>query len=209
MNLKIDQPEKGYRVNQDSFQLAEFVSFKPNDQIIDLGTGTGIIPLLLAQQGKFKEIIGVELQPELARIAQQNVISNRLENKIKIFESDIRKIKPLFPANSFDIVISNPPYIPLGKGRVSPNLSKRIAKQEWNCTITDIVNTARYLLKNKGKLYLSYLSDNLLNLLLLLRQANLEPKRLRLCFADRKNTANLILVEAVKNSKPGLMVDKI
>jgi tRNA1Val (adenine37-N6)-methyltransferase len=209
MNLKIEQPEKGYRVTQDSFQLTDFVSFKPTDRIIDLGTGIGIIPLLLTQKGKVKKIIGLELQPELAQLAQQNIASNRLETKIKILEADIRKIKSLFPANSFDIVVSNPPYIPMGKGRVSPNPQKRAAKQEWNCTIAEIIAASRYLLKNKGKLYLSYLPDNLLNLLLLLREANLEPKRLSISFADKKHTANLVLIEAVKNSKPGLKIELI
>jgi tRNA1Val (adenine37-N6)-methyltransferase len=206
-DLKIRQPDSGYRINQDSFLLAEFVSFKPSDRIIDLGTGVGIIPLLLAQKGKVKEIIGLELQSELARFAQQNVASNHLENRIKIFEADIRKIKSLFPANSFDVVVSNPPYILLGKGRLSPNLSKRTAKQESNCTIADIIAAARYLLKNKGKLYLSYLPDNLLNLLSLLREANIEPKRLRVSFPNHKSHANLVLIEAIKNANPGLKIE--
>jgi tRNA1Val (adenine37-N6)-methyltransferase len=209
MNLKIDQPEKGYRINQDSFLLAKFVAFRPTDRIIDLGTGVGIIPLLLAQTGKVKEIIGFELQPELAKLAQQNVAANHLENKIIILEADIKKIKSLFPSNSFDIVVSNPPYIPVGKGRLSPNLSKRTAKQESNCTIADIVNAARYLLKNKGRLYLSYLPDNLLNLLSLLRESNLEPKRLRLSISDKKNLTNLVLIEAIKNTNPGLKIEKL
>lgn len=208
-NLIIRQSDSGYRITQDSFQLADFVSFKSTDRIIDLGTGIGIIPLLLAQQGEVKEIIGIELQPELAGIAQQNVALNRLENKIKIYESDIRKIKTSFPANSFEIVVSNPPYIPLGKGRLSPNPQKRTAKQEWNCTIADIISAARYLLKNKGKLYLSYLPDNLLNLFLLLREANLEPKRLCISFSEKKQQANLILIEAIKNANPGWKIEKI
>lgn len=208
-DLKIKQPDSGYRVNQDSFLLAEFVSVKATDRLIDLGTGIGIIPLLLSQKGNFKEIIGLELQPELARFAQQNVESNHLENQIKIFESDIKKIKPLFPANSFEVVVSNPPYIPVGKGRLSPNLSKRMAKQELNCTIADIIAAARYLLKNKGKLYLSYLPDNLLNLLILLREANLEPKRLRISFLETKQTTNLVLIEAVKSAKSGLIIEQI
>jgi tRNA1Val (adenine37-N6)-methyltransferase len=201
LKLKIEQPSSGYRVTQDSFLLAEFIAVKPHDRILDLGTGIGIIPLLLAQEGSFKEIIGLELQPELAKLAQQNVALNHLENKIKIFESDIREIKPLFPANNFDIVVSNPPYIPVGKGRLSPNPQKR------NCTIADIISAARYLLKNKGKLYLSYLPDNLLNLLLLLREANLEPKRLQVNLPDKKHTANLVLIESIKNANPGLKID--
>ncbi|MFB3895246.1 MAG: tRNA1(Val) (adenine(37)-N6)-methyltransferase [bacterium] len=209
MNLKISQPDSGYRINQDSFLLAEFVKFKSSDRIIDLGTGVGIIPVLLGLRGKYKEMIGLELQPELARFARQNVASNHLGNKIKIFEADIKRIKSLFSANSFDVVVSNPPYIPVNKGRLSPDLSKRMAKQESNCTIADIVAASRYLLKNKGKLYLSYLPDNLLNLLFLLREANLEPKQLRFSFSNPKSLANLILIEAIKNANPGLTVEII
>jgi tRNA1Val (adenine37-N6)-methyltransferase len=208
-DLQITQSPSGFRITQDSFLLAEFVAFKPTDRLVDLGTGVGIIPILLAQKGKFKEIIGLELQPEFAGFAQQNVASNFLQDKIKILEADIKNIKQYFKPNSIDIVVSNPPYIPLGKGRISPNLAKRNAKQEWNCSIADIVNAARYLLKNKGKLYLSYLADNLLNLLLLLQEANLEPKRLRVCFADKKHQANLVLIEAIKGVQPGLLIEKI
>ncbi|MCX7919001.1 MAG: methyltransferase [bacterium] len=207
--MHIDQPKTGYRINQDSFLLAEFVTCKPSDRIIDLGTGVGIIPILLAQRKKFKEIIGIELQPEYVSFAEQNIRANELQDKMKIIQADIRNISQLFPANSFDIVVSNPPYITLGKGRLSPNPAKRFAKQELTCSLADIIAAARYLLKNKGKLYLSYPSSNLLNLLFLLREANLEPKRLGISFSEKKTQSNLVLIEASKGVNPGLIIETI
>ncbi|MGB9596447.1 MAG: tRNA1(Val) (adenine(37)-N6)-methyltransferase [Candidatus Poribacteria bacterium] len=202
-NLKVIQKTYGFRFSMDAVVLANFATIKKNDKVIDLGTGNGIISLLIAP--KAKHITAIEIQPEMIDLAKRNVILNRLSDKIEIIEGDIRLVKEIFSPNQYDLVVTNPPYRVLGSGRVNPNDLKALARHEIKCTLDDVLKAGSYLLKDKGRLAIVHRPDRLVDLMIGCRQRKLEPKRLQFVHID-KGEAELILVEAIKNGKPDLTV---
>lgn len=202
-NLKVIQKVYGFRFSIDAVLLANFAIIKKKDKVIDLGTGNGIISLLIAS--KAEHITAIEIQPEMVDLAKRNVILNGLSDKIEIIEADLRLSKELFPSGQYDVVITNPPYRILGSGRVNPNDLKALARHEINCTLDDVLKASFYLLKNKGRLAIVHRPDRLVELLIGSRQYKLEPKRLQFVHIG-KGEASLVLVEAVKNGKPDLKV---
>ncbi len=202
-NLKVIQKVHGFRFSIDAVVLSDFATIKKNDNVIDLGTGNGIISLLIAS--KAKNITAIEIQSDMVDLAKRNVIFNDLSDKIEVIEADIRLVKELFPSNQYDVVITNPPYRVLGSGRVNPNDLKALARHEINCTLDDVLKASSYLLKNKGRLAIVHRPDRLVELLVGCRQYKLEPKRLQFVHVE-KEKASLALVEAVKNGKPDLTV---
>lgn len=202
-NLKVIQKVYGFRFSIDAIVLAKFATIKKKDKVIDLGTGNGIISLLIAS--KAEHITAVEIQPEMVDLAKRNVMLNGLTDKIEVIEADLRRSKELFPSGQYDVVITNPPYRILGSGRVNPNDLKALARHEINCTLDDVLKASFYLLKNKGRLAIVYRPDRLVELMIGCRYYKLEPKRLQFVHVE-KEEASLVLVEAVKNGKPDLKV---
>ncbi|HXP52799.1 MAG TPA: methyltransferase domain-containing protein, partial [Bacteroidia bacterium] len=145
--LKIIQKRYGYRYSQDSLQLADFATIKRDDEVIELGTGCGVMALILARKGLRKRIVGLEIQKELAELSRRSVKLNSFEGRIEIIEGDIRKIKSLFPPNSFDYVITNPPYVKTRSGLISPAPQKALARHEILCNMNDVLEAIGYLLK--------------------------------------------------------------
>ncbi|MGB9627172.1 MAG: tRNA1(Val) (adenine(37)-N6)-methyltransferase [Thermodesulfobacteriota bacterium] len=205
-SLKVLQKKKGYRFSIDALLLSQFIHIRKNENAIDLGTGCGILPLLLSKMSKGRSFIGVEIQKSLAESAQRNVLLNHLEERVSILHQDYRELKNLFPPGSFDVVFSNPPYRRLRTGRINPSEEKAIARHEINGTIDELIQVASYLLRPKGRCYLIFSSSRLVDLIVALRWSRLEPKRLQLVYPRMKDSPKFVLVESIKASGVELKV---
>ena len=198
--LKILQKKRGYRFSVDAILLSQFVTLRKGEKVIDLGTGCGILPLLLSQTTKSQSFTGVEIQKGLAECAKKNVLLNHLADRISIFHQDFRDLKATFPSGSFDVVVSNPPYRQYRTGRVNPSMEKAVARHEIKGTLGDLIRIASYLLPNKGRCYLIFPALRTVDLLTALRGEKLEPKRLQFVHPRLGEDAKLVLIESVKTS---------
>ena len=209
-NERIDDLEiNGFRIIQnpfsfcfgmDSVLLSDFISIKPSSKVLDLGTGTGIIPLLLAAKGKGKDWTGLEIQPDMAEMAGRSVELNGIQDTCRIIQGDLRNIREMFKQGSFDAVTSNPPYMKEGSGLRNPEDSKYIARHEVTATLEDVVSAAAYLLKTRGSFNMVHRPSRLAEIIEMLCRYNLEPKRMRLVQPTAEKPANMVLIEAVKEA---------
>jgi len=204
--LKFFQSRSGYRFSLDALLLAHFATVKRREKVIDLGTGNGVIPLVLASLHSSVSITGVEFQTAMAERAALNVKLNQLDKQIQIRQGDVRSVASVGPANSFDVVVCNPPYRRAGSGRVSPNDEKQIARHEIQGGLSDFLDAAAFLLRAKGRLALVYLAGRAIDLLASMRQMGLEPKRLRMVHSFADGAASLVLVEGVKGGRSGVEI---
>ncbi len=204
--LKILQSKAGYRFSIDALLLASFVEFRDTDRMIDLGTGCGIIPLILAFRRKGIKITGVEVQPSLADLARRNAAANRLSSRIRIWEKDFTGLSARKWAGKFDRVISNPPYREIGAGRINPGEEKALARHEFKATLKDLLHSAHLLLKERGKLAMIYPASRTTDLVQGMRQLHLEPKRLQFVHSRPDEEARLLLAEAQKGSGPQVRI---
>jgi len=202
--LKIVQPRNGYRFSIDAVLLAEFVTVRPKDTLIDLGTGCGIIPLLLLIKNSIQQAMGLEIQPALARLAGRNAVLNGFEEKMQVIIGDLKQ--PPFGPGSADWVVCNPPYRRKESGRINPDPQKAIARHEIRTSLNDILATGSRLLRTKGRMAMVYPAIRLADILARMRAYRLEPKRLQLVYPDLKTGAELVLIEAVLNGRSGLQI---
>ncbi len=198
--LKILQKKAGYRFSIDAVLLSRFVKIRRNEKIIDLGTGCGILPLILSQAAKASSFVGVEIQRGLAECAVKNVTLNRLQDRISILHRDFRRLKTTFPPGSFHVVLSNPPYRKGRTGRVNPSQAKAIARHEIRGTLNDLLSAASYLLPHKGRACLIFPASRTIDLLATLRKWKLEPKRVQFVHPRIEEGAKFVLVESIKSS---------
>ena len=202
--LRIIQSRQGYRFSVDALLLAGFVSIKREDVVVDLGTGCGIISLLLAKMRGVGFIFGVELQEELATQAKRNTALNDLEKKIAIIRGDFRDL-PL-TSRFANVVVCNPPYRKGESGRINPDPCKAIARHEIAAGLDDILSAGKKLLKPGGKLALIYPANRLPEIFGKMRVMSLEPKRLQIIFADSSSFAKLAMIEGSLHGKPGIKI---
>jgi tRNA1Val (adenine37-N6)-methyltransferase len=198
--LQVIQTKKGYRFSVDTILLSQFIVIRKNEKVIDLGTGCGILPLLLSQTTKAQSFVGIEIQKGLAECAKRNVVLNHLEERISILKQDFRELKKIFPPGSFDVVLSNPPYRKYQTGKINPSVEKAIARHEIKGTLEDLIANASYLLPPKGKFYLIFPALRMVDLLVALRSGKLEPKRLQFVYPRIGEEAKFILTESIKAS---------
>jgi len=199
-SLQVIQKKRGYRFSIDAVLLSQFIKIRKNERAIDLGTGCGILPLLLSQTTKALSLVGVEIQNELAECAKKNALLNHLEHRISILHQDFRELKKIYPPGSFDVVFSNPPYRKYRTGRLNPSMEKAIARHEIKGTLEDLISIASYLLPPKGRCYLIFHALRIVDLLVLLRANSLEPKRLQFVHPRIEERAKFILTESIKDS---------
>ena len=204
--LKILQKKSGYRFSIDALLLAHFAEPHPMDRIMDLGTGCGIIPLILTFQKRAEKVIGVEIQSSLADLARRNATLNRLASRIKIWEKDFKKLEGKIWKGTFDLVLSNPPYRKMGTGRVNPRQEKALARHEFKATLQDVLRAAQYLLKEKGRLTMIYPASRAAELLEEMGKFHLEPKRLQFVHSYLRKEARLMLVESLKEGRAQVRV---
>ncbi|MDF2636319.1 MAG: hypothetical protein K0R78_3193 [Pelosinus sp.] len=204
--LKVIQHEKEFCFSLDAILLSHFVTVKPGIKAVDLGTGTGVIALLLAARGA-EHVTGLELSQTMADMATRSVFLNQLDGKVKIIQGDLCNIKDILSSEGYDLVVSNPPYRPVGGGYISPNDNVARAKHEVTATLQDVVNAARYLLKyRRGRFAMVHLPERMAEILTAMTQAGIEPKVLQLVYSSLDKKPVMLLVEGVKGAKPGLEV---
>ncbi|MDE6184571.1 MAG: tRNA1(Val) (adenine(37)-N6)-methyltransferase, partial [Lachnospiraceae bacterium] len=186
-NYKIIQDPDRFCFGMDAVLLSGFAKAKEGDKVLDLGTGTGIIPILMAAKTMAEHITGLEIQPDSADMAARSVRLNGLEDKIRIVTGDIKEAVSLFGAASFDVVTCNPPYMTEHHGLTNPEAPKAIARHELLCTLEDVISQSSRLLRPGGNFYLVHRPFRLADIILRLRQYRLEPKRLQMVhpFADK------------------------
>ncbi|MBR4152645.1 MAG: methyltransferase [Selenomonadaceae bacterium] len=197
----IIQNENEFCFSMDSVLIAHFPKFKKNARVMDLGTGTGVIPLLIADE--VKEICAVELNPQAAELARRNVELNGLTEKIFVMEGDYRKHREIFKAESFDIVIANPPYTPIKNGEANKISGIARARHEFTATLEDVVTAARYALRFRGTFCMIHLASRLCEIVDALHRHQMEMKRLRMIQPKVGRDANLIMLEAVVGANVG------
>lgn len=205
---RIIQDPKRFCFGMDAVLLAGFAKVKPGEKVLDLGTGTGILPILLEARTKGVSFTGLEIQPESADMAARSVRLNHLENKVHIVNGDIREADRLFGAGSYHVVTSNPPYMTDLHGIKNPNEAKAIAIHEILCTLEDVVSQAAKLLAPCGRFYLVHRPFRLAEILTCLCSHGLEPKRMRLVHSYEDREPNMVLIEALKGGRSGMTVEK-
>ncbi len=202
--LKLIQSKTGYRFSIDAILLSQFVTIKRGDRIVDLGTGCGIIPLILLLTKPVGHTFGLEIQKELADQAARNTVLNGYENRMGVILGDIKH--PPFTPSSADVVTCNPPYRPKNSGRINPDLQRAIARHEMLASLDDILNAATRTLRAKGRLAMIYPAVRLVEVLVRMRGFNLEPKRIRIVYPGMESEAKLALIEASLGGRRGLKV---
>ena len=210
-NMKIIQNKNGFCFGIDSVLLSDFAkNIKNGAECVDLGTGTGILGILLCAKTNLKEIIGIEIQDEVAEMANRSIKLNNLENKFKILNINIKKIieENILEKNSFDVVVTNPPYKKLNTGKINEEEKKLISRHEITANLFDFINTANYLLKDKGSLYMVHRPERLADIIEIMRSKKIEPKEIRFVYPQKNKEPNLILIKGVKNAKAFLKINK-
>ena len=203
----IQNPDK-FCFGMDAVLLSGFAKVKPKETVIDLGTGTGIIPILLEAKTEGMHFTGLEIQPESADMARRSVLYNHLEDKIKIEIGDIKDASKRFGASSFHVVTVNPPYMTGNHGLVNPNEAKAIARHEILCSLEDVIRESTALLKPKGRFYMVHRPFRLAEIMVLMHQYGLEPKRMQLVYPFVDKEPNMVLLEGLMGGNPRITVEK-
>lgn len=202
----IIQNPKGFCFGIDAVCLANFAVIKKGESVLDLGTGTGIIPILLCAKTEGKHFTGLEIQPESVDMARRSVKMNGLCSRICIDLGDIKKGADLYPPNHFDVVTVNPPYINQKGGVINQTNAKALARHEIACKLSDITTLAARLLKTGGRMYMVHRPHRLADVICALRRVNMEPKTLRFVQGKIEQEPSLVLIEAVDHGKPMMKV---
>lgn len=203
----IQNPQK-FCFGMDGVLLSGFAKVKEGEKALDLGTGTGIIPILLEAKTEGRDFTALEIQEESADMAKRSVLYNHLEDKIKVVCGDIKEASALFGAASFDVVTTNPPYMNDKHGLKNPDLPKAIARHEVMCTLEDVIREAAKVLKVNGRFYMVHRPFRLVEIINTLSKYKLETKRMRLVHPYIDKEPNMVLLEAVKGGKSMIKIEK-
>lgn len=202
----IQNPEK-FCFGMDAVLLSGFANIRKNETVLDMGTGTGIIPILLKSKGKGGYLTGLEIQEECADMARRSVRYNSLESDIDIICGDIKEAAATFGAASFDVVTSNPPYMIGQHGIQNPYMAKAIARHEILCTLEDVVSQAANVLKDRGRFFMVHRPFRLAEIFQVLMKYKLEPKRMQLVYPYVNKEPNMVLIEARKGCNSRISVE--
>ena len=212
-----DLGRKGYRIIQDpkkfcfgmdAVLLSSFADAKEGERVLDLCTGNGILPILLEAKTAGESFVGLEIQEESASLARRSISYNHLDDKIEIVTGDLKDASKIFGASSFDVVTSNPPHMIGGHGLKNPDDAKMIARHEVLMELEDLIRETAKLLKPQGRCYFVHRPFRLVEILSLMHEYKIEPKRMRLVYPYADKEPNMVLIEGVRGGKPRLTVEK-
>ena len=203
----IQHPGK-FCFGMDAVLLASYAKVKRGERALDIGTGTGIIPILMTVKTDGEEFTGLEIQEENADMARRSVVHNHLEDKITIKTGDIKEAADYFPAASFDVITTNPPYMIGQHGLTNPHMPKAIARHEILCTLEDVVSQASKLLGDRGRFYMVHRPFRLTEIMQVLTKYKLEPKRMQLVYPYIDREPNMVLIEALKGGNSRITVER-
>jgi tRNA1Val (adenine37-N6)-methyltransferase len=204
--LRVIQSERGYRFSLDALLLAHFADLKPADDLIDLGTGSGVLALICATRFGCRQVTGVDIQEGLVAMANRSVLINGLADSVSMRQADLRRPESVGLPQSFTAALMNPPYRRLHSGRMNPDPEKAIARHEVSGTADDFIAAAGFLLKLRGRLFAIYPASRMVGLLARMREGRIEPKRVRMVHSRVGGEAEFVLVEGVKGGREGLKV---
>lgn len=205
--LKIIQNNDWFKYGIDSVVLSDFAKkIKNNSKVLDIGTGTGIVSILLSKKCECKEIVGIEVQEDVADMAKRSVTLNNLEDKIKIINDNILNIDKYYPKEYFDYIVTNPPYQKNNSGLKNENEKQLISRHEILCSLEDIIINSFKMLKDRGELYLIHRPERLVDILYSMRKNKIEPKEIRFVHPKSKQKPNLVLIKGVKYSREFLKI---
>ena len=206
--LKIIQNKDGFCFGIDSVLLSDFAkNIKNKSNVIDLGTGTGIINILLSAKTQECNFTGVEIQKDVAEMAERSIKLNNLQNKIKIINNNILELKKIYDKKSFDVVVTNPPYKKIGTGVINTNNKKIISRHETKASLEDFIHISSYLLKDYGEFYMVHKPDRLVDIFSIMRKEKIEPKKIKFIYPNKNKKSNLILIKGIKLGNPFLEYD--
>ena len=195
------------RLSTDSVLLADFTRLRRGARVLDLGCGAGVLPVLLAAREETVAVTGVEIQPDFAALARRNLAENGFDERCRVLEGDLRELRSLIPAESFDIVVSKPPYFAEGSGYSAPAESRAHAREEKSCTLADLCAAAKWALRWGGSFFVVYRPERLSELFCAMTAAGIEPKRLREVAAFPGRAPSLVLVEGRRGGGKGLVFE--
>jgi tRNA1(Val) A37 N6-methylase TrmN6 len=204
--IQVLQQRCGYRFSIDAVLIAAYAGPGPADIVLDLGTGCGIIPLILADRNPKIKVYGIEVQQSLADLAMLNVEVNGLDKRIHILCMDMKALQPVKIGAPIDLVVSNPPYRKAATGRINPDQQRAVARHEIKVTLPDFIETARRMLRVSGRLVMIYPAERMTDLIVQMRSSGIEPKLTRMIHSAVDTRAKLILVEGRKGGRPGLKI---
>ena len=197
--LKIIQKKKAFRFGVDAVLLSHFANVKKHHEVIDLCTGTGIVPILLLGKYNPKRVVGVEIQEDMAEMANRSIELNRVEDKIQIINKDLKDVEFIKNAGRFDVLTVNPPYKLANSGIVNLSDKLAIARHEVMCTLDDVISSARALLKDNGRMYMVHRPERLADIIITMKKYKIEPKRIRMVHPNTKKAPNIVLIEGQRD----------
>lgn len=207
-NLKIIQNNNGFCFGIDAVLLSDFAkNIKRDATVLDLGTGTGIISILLCGKTNLKKIIGVEVQEEVYDMAKRSIELNNLQNKFEVINENILNLNKIYKNNTFDAIVTNPPYKKENTGVVNEEEKKFISRHEVLAKLEDYIKISNKLLKDKGEFYMVHRPERLVDIFSLMRKYKIEPKKMRMVYSNKDKESKLVLIKGIKNAKPFLKLE--
>ena len=205
-DVRIIQPKKGHRFTTASVLLATLSTPKKYAKVLELGTGCGIVSIILSKRIPSLRITAVEIQEEMAKLAERNIKLNDMEANISVLNMDIKELSKTLPSAHYDYIVTNPPYRPPTSGRTSYDRTKSISNHEFSVTINDIMKVSQHLLKVRGRISIIYIADRLADLFSAMRKYRIEPKEMRCILTNKEGVVRLVWVEGVREGNPGLNI---
>ncbi len=206
-NLKIIQNKKWFCFGIDSVLLANFAkNIKKDSYVLDLGTGSGIMPTLLCGKAELKKVVGIEIQKDVCDMAKRSIELNKINEKFEIICDSILNLNKYFEKQTFDVVITNPPYKKKNTGIINPDEPKMIARHEITANLEDFIRVAKDMLKDKGEFYMVHRPERLVDIFELMRKYKIEPKEIRFIFSNKNEEPKMVMIKGVKNAKSFLKI---